>query len=89
MDYKEKLLSSTDNSLLSYLGAAILGAVLSAMFSLVTSGQIIFGISIYIAYVVVVMFVDTLCKENVKWACEFNEFWLALEELSKKKLGQL
>ena len=89
MHHKEKLLSCTDNSFMGYVGAAILGAVLSGMFSLVTSGQIILGISIYIVYVVVVMFVDRLCKENVKWACEFNEFWLALDELSKKKFGRL
>ncbi len=88
MNYKEQLLKNPDNSKLSYVGAAVLGMILSGMFHLVTGGQILLGVGLYLLYVVVIMYIDTLCKKNVKIACEFNEFWITLEELTKRKLGK-
>ena len=88
MNYKEKLLSNPHNSILSYVGAALLGLVLSGMFHLVTGGQILIGIGLYLVYVFFIMFIDTLCRDNVVSACEFNEFWITLDALAKRKMGK-
>lgn len=88
MNYKEELLKNPHNSKLSYVGAALLGMVLNVMFHLVTGGQVLLGVGIYLIYVFFIMFIETLCKDGVHWACEFNEFWITLEELTKRKLGK-
>ena len=87
MTYKETLLKNKNNTVLSYVGAALLGAVLSVMFHLITGGQLLLGVSAYIGYIVVVLFMDNLAKRGIKWACEFNELWITIESLTKKKLG--
>ena len=56
--------------------------------AVVTGGQVLLGVGLYLVYIFVIMFIDTLCRDNIKWACEFNEFWITLEELTKRKLGQ-
>jgi len=86
--YKEKLLENPHNTKLSYVGAALLGLVLSSMFHLVTSGQILLGIGVYVMYTFLILFIDTLCRDGVKSACHFNEFWITLDELARRKMGK-
>lgn len=85
---KEQLLKMPHNTKLSYVGAALLGVVLNVIFNFFTSGHILIGIVIYVAYVVFILFVDTLCNDGVKYACHFNEFWITLDELAQRKLGK-
>lgn len=86
---KEKLLNSSKNSFLGYLGAAILGLVLTAVFQLISSGTISYAIWLYIGYMFIINFLNILCDNGCCWACRFNEFWIALEELIKKKMESL
>lgn len=88
MNYKEKLLENPQNTKLSYVGAALLGLVLSSMFHLVTGGQILLGIGVYAVYSMLILFIDTLCRDGVKYACHFNEFWITLDEIAKRKMGK-
>jgi len=88
MNYREELLATPNNTPLSYVGAALLGMVLSGMFNLVVGGQILMGIGLYVIYVTFVLFIDTLCKDDVKYACQFNELWITLDELAKRKMGK-
>jgi len=88
MNYREELLATPNNTPLSYVGAALLGIVLSGMFNLVVGGQILMGVVLYAIYVTFVLFIDTLCKDDVKYACQFNELWITLDELAKRKMGK-
>ena len=88
MNYKEELLKNPHNTKLSYVGAALLGLVLSSMFHLVTGGQILLGIGVYVLYSALILFIDTLCRDGVKYACHFNEFWITLDEIAKRKMGK-
>lgn len=88
MCYKDKILSNSNNSILGYFGAAILGLVLSVLFQLTLHGAVFIGLGIYITYISIIIFIDILCVNDVKSACEFNEFWMALETLIKNKIGK-
>jgi len=87
MCYKDKLLSNPKNSVLSYFGAALLGLVLSTLFHLTSGGQVLLGIGIYFGYMVFITIIDHTCTQGLESGCEFNEFWITLEQLIKNKLG--
>lgn len=86
MSYKQELLNNANNTPLSYVGAAMLGIVLNTMFHMVTGGQILLGVGLYVAYMVLITYIDRMCSKDIKWACEFNELWITLEELMNRKL---
>jgi hypothetical protein len=88
MNYKEKLLSNCSNTKLSYLGAALLGLVLNIMFNLIITGNILFGIALYVAYMFIILSIEILCNHGVRYACHFNELWITLDELFKRKIGK-
>ena len=86
--FKQQLLENPENSVLSYFGAALLGAVLSFVFHLSASGQILTAVGIYIFYMIIITVIDTYATNGVKFACEFNEFWISLEALIKRKMAR-
>lgn len=88
MSNKERLLNNPENSILSYFGAALLGSVLSVLFHLSAAGLILKGIGIYLLYMIIITVLDYRCdKLDCKYSCEFNEFWIVLTELLKRKLN--
>jgi len=88
MSYKSDLLNSTNNSFLGYIGAAVLGCILSLMFNLVLSNQMVTAIVLYTAYMIFIVISQVMCEKNIKYLCQFNEFWYSLEQLIKNKLNK-
>jgi len=86
----ERLLSTTSNTFLGYVGAAILGLVLSNVFLLITTGSPFLALLLYGSYSFCVMLVSTLCHDINKGKncsiCALNEFWITLEKLIQRKL---
>jgi len=86
MSYKLDLLNSTNNSFLGYIGAAVLGYILSLMFNLVLSNQVGTAIVLYTTYMIFIIISQVMCEKNIKYLCQFNEFWYSLEQLIINKL---
>jgi len=87
MCYRDELLSNPNNSFLGYIGAAIFGLTLNIIVNLIIVGNIFAAGAIYLIYMVVVVFIDSLCGDSVNSACRINEFWISLEGYIKAKIG--
>lgn len=87
MTHKERLLSSRENTLIGYIGAAILGIIMTIGFQLMQSGETTSAFFLMLNYTIMLTVAELRCSlSNCKFSCELNEFWIAASAWSENKL---
>ena len=85
----ERLLSTNSNTFLGYVGAAILGLVLSNVFYLIIMGSPFLALLLYGVYTFCVLLLSALCNDISRGGncgvCALNEFWITLENIIQRK----
>ena len=85
----ERFLSTANSTFLGYVGAAILGLVLSNVFYLITMGSPFLALLLYGVYTFCVLLLSALCNDISRGencgVCALNEFWITLENIIQRK----
>lgn len=87
MSNYETILSTQNASILGFVGAAVLGFISQMMLNMLITDQLLLAFLVMVVYAVILAGIEYICKtRDCKWACQFNEFWIVIIELVKRKI---